>query len=159
MTSDSDCFSLTNPAAKCHKTQQNSNIQQKYLKENMCLTLFFLDDILQCLLQRDKQKTMSLHSQHYAVSHDTQLDQWHPVTTRFFPKIRLIMKSATHQSWMPWQPLSPWLCHHQIPPPIHFPNLPLAIKLLWPLFLHFHWTSRYAANYIFTTAHYHSKNS
>ena len=41
----------------------------------MCLTLFFSDDVLQCLLQRDKQKTMSLHSQHYAVSHDTQLDQ------------------------------------------------------------------------------------
>ena len=38
MTSDSDCFNLTNPAAKCHKTQQNSNIQQKLLKT--CILLF-----------------------------------------------------------------------------------------------------------------------
>ena len=85
------------------------------------------------------------------------IDQEHPIKTRFFPKIRPVTKSTTHQSWMPWQLSSPWLCHHQIPPPIHFPALPLAIELHWPPFLHSHWPSRFVAYYKFTTATYHSK--
>ena len=40
----------------------------------MCLTVYASGVVSRYLLQRDKIKTMPLHSQHHAVLHDTQID-------------------------------------------------------------------------------------
>ena len=45
----------------------------------------------------------------------------------------------------------------KIPPPTHFPTLPLGIELHQPLFLHFHWPLRFVAHYKFTMTNYYSK--
>ena len=123
----------------------------------MWLTLFFWDDIWLFLLQWNKTNTMPLHSQHHTVLSDLQIDKWHSLPIRFFSKIKPTMKSTTHQSLMPWYLLLLGHVVTKIPPLTHFPTLPLVVELHQPVFLHFHWSLRFAAHYKFTTTNYYSK--
>ena len=63
---------IFDPRDNCHNTQQNSNIQNS--REHVSYSIHFGCCLTMSSTKR-QTKNMALHSQHYTVSHETQLDK------------------------------------------------------------------------------------
>ena len=126
-TQDNKCFQLFQQlnATKHNKTVTfNRSFQGKHVTYCWLLGCWVMISST-----KRQTKNMSLHSQHHPVSHDTQLDQWHSVRTRFSPKLGWLQKALLTKAWchdrllllscvitksLPWytSPISHWPLHY-----------------------------------------------